>query len=373
MLIDKINPKRLAEYFITLCEIDSPGLQEREVAHYLRKFFSQFPTIIIEEDDSAQQTGSNTGNLIITIPGNNSTRTSLFFNCHMDVIKPCLGVEVDFLGGVFTSKGDTVLGGDDKAGIAILMEVTQILFDFDAPHPLIQLIFTTGEEIGLLGAESLDMDFVQAEYGYALDSTGVDNGIIGAPAAVHLEALITGRASHAGLNPEGGINAIVLCGHVTSHLSLGRIDSETTANIGVIEGGVATNIIPETVRVKGEIRSHDTLKLEQTIEIFKRTFENICASYGGKAEVTFPPQYPSMLVTLDSPVVQLLKKASGKLDREIDLIIAGGGSDANIFNAKNLPTVILGTGMNDVHSTGENISIADITRTAELVLSLVTY
>lgn len=372
MFTDKIQSKRLADYFITLCEIDSPGLKERGVAEYLRTFFSQFPAIIVEEDDSAQHTGSNTGNIIITIPACESNKPGLFFNCHMDVVAPCIGVNVEFNDGVFTSKGDTVLGGDDKAGIAILMELTHILADYDVRHPLLQFIFTTGEEIGLLGATHLNLDFITAEYGYALDSTGVDNGIIGAPAAVYIDALITGRAAHAGLNPEDGINAIVLCGEVTSHLSLGRIDDETTANIGMVEGGVATNIIPETVRVKGEIRSHDSLKLEQTIEIFKRTFENICASYGGKAEISFPPQYPAMRVDVESPVVQLVRKASINLERHIDLIVAGGGSDANLFNSKGLPTVILGTGMKDVHSTSENISISDIKRTAELALSLVT-
>jgi tripeptide aminopeptidase len=363
---------RLAGYFKTLCEINSPGLEEREVARYLKKFFSLFPVITVEEDDSALKTGSDTGNIVVTIPGHKADATGLFFACHMDVIHPCDSVKVDFSDGVFRSVGDTVLGGDDKAGIAILMELTHLLLEGDTPYPTVQFIFTTGEEIGLLGATHLDHDLLQVEYGYALDSTGVDNAIIGAPAAVYIDAVITGRAAHAGLNPEDGINAIALCGEVVGHLSLGRIDEDTTANIGLIEGGTATNIIPEVVHVKGEIRSHDQCKLEQTIEVFKRTFENICSSYGGSAKVTFPPQYPSMAVEMKSPVAMRIQQAGKCLGREIDFIVAGGGSDANIFNFEGLPTVILGTGMTDVHSTKENIALSDMARTAELVVALVT-
>ncbi len=372
MLSDRIQPERLAGYFKTLCEIDSPGLLEKPVAEYLQCFFSKFPGIVVEVDDSALRTGANTGNLIVTIPGRDEGATGLFFNCHMDVIPPCIGVQVDYTDGVFRSKGDTVLGGDDKAGIAILMELTHLLFEGQTPLPLVQFIFTVGEEIGLLGAEHLDRELIQVGYGYALDSTGIDNGIIGAPAAVYVDAVITGRAAHAGLNPEDGVSAIVLCGEITSQLPLGRVDSETTANIGLVEGGAATNIIPETVRVRGEIRSHCSRKLAQTIEVFRRTFEDLSAKYGGRAEVDFPPQYPAMLVDESAPVVQRLKRSAGALGRSIDLIVAGGGSDANIFNFKGLPTVILGTGMTDVHSNNENIALSDIVRTAEMVATLVT-
>ncbi len=372
MLIDKIKPKRLADYFTTLCEIDSLGLQEKVVADYLKQFFSQFPAVRVEEDDSAIRTGSNVGNLIVTIPGNNSATAPLFFNCHMDVIAPCTGVQVDFIDGIFRSRGDTVLGGDDKAGIAILMELTHLLLQQEVPSPLVQFVFTTAEEIGLLGAKQLDLDLIQAEYGYALDSTGVDNCIVGAPAAVYIEAVITGRAAHAGLNPEDGINAILLCGEVVSRLRLGRIDEYTTANIGVINGGVACNIIPETVQVKGEIRSHNLAKLTQVMDDVENIFKDVCSSHGGKVDISFPPQYPLMRVDLDSPVVMRIKKCGETLGRDIDLIVAGGGSDANIFNSRGLPTVILGTGMTDVHSAKENISLSDIKRTAEMVVSLVT-
>jgi tripeptide aminopeptidase len=372
MLIDKIQPARLADYFTTLCEIDSPGLEEKPVADYLKQFFAQFPEILVEEDNSAGNTGSNSGNIIVTIPGNQGSATGLFFNCHMDVIRPCCGVQVEYQDGVFRSGGDTVLGGDDKAGIAILMELTHLLMEEDASFPLVQFILTTGEEIGLLGAVHLDFGLIRAEYGYALDSTGVDNAVIGAPAAVHFEAVITGRAAHAGLNPEDGINAIFLGSEVISHLSLGRIDEETTANIGFIEGGTATNIIPEEVRVKGEIRSHSEEKLEQVVMVFQKTFENICVSYGGRADVSFSPQYASMRIAESSPVVQRVRKSGDLLGRNVELTVAGGGSDANIFNSRGLPTVILGTGMTDVHTTAENISLGDMVRTAELVLSLVT-
>ncbi len=371
MLIDKIQPIRLANYFTTLCEIDSPSLEERSVADYLKRFFAQFPEILIEEDGSARDTGSNSGNLIITIPGNNRSAAGLFFNCHMDVIRPCCGVQVDFKEGVFSSRGNTVLGGDDKAGIAILMELTHIIMEHVVLFPPVQFIFTTGEEIGLLGAQYLDLNLITAEYGYALDSTGVDNAVVGAPAAVYVEAVIRGKAAHAGLNPEDGISAIVLGSEIISRLSLGRIDEETTANIGRIEGGSATNIIPDEVLVKGEIRSHDQAKLKQVVEKFRSTFKEVCASYGGRFEVSFSPQYAAMLLDEYSPVVQRIKESSKQMKRNIKLVVAGGGSDANIFNSRGLPTVILSTGMTAVHTTSENISLADMQRTLEGVVGLV--
>lgn len=372
MSIDMIQPKRLAHYFITLCEIDSPGKQERGLVTYLTRFFSQFPNIKMAEDGSAHATGSNTGNLIVTLPGNNPGATPVFFNCHMDVINPCLGVQVDFSDDIFTSRGDTVLGGDDKAGIAILMELTHILMENEVAYPLVQFVFTTGEEIGLLGAKSLDLDLLVAEYGFALDSTGVDNAIIGAPAAVYIDAVVTGRAAHAGLNPEDGLNAILLCAQIMTHLTLGRIDEDTTANIGLIEGGTATNIIPEEVRMRGEIRSHNQHKLAQTIQEFKHAFADHSMHGGGRAVVSFPAQYPVMLVDEGAAVVQHVLRAGKRLGRDIDLIVAGGGSDANILNFRGLPTVILGTGMAKVHSTSERIALADMIRTLELVVSVVT-
>lgn len=372
-----VDKERLSHYFTTLCEIDSPGKEEGKVAAYLQDFFELFPGVTSFVDDSASVTGSDTGNLIVSIPGTASGKTALFFSCHMDVISPCLGVKVRRHNDVFSSQGDTVLGGDDKAGIAILMEMTQLLFEHKIGHAPLEYVFSTGEEIGLLGAKGFDPSCLQATMGFALDSTGVDNVIIGAPAAVYVHAEIFGKAAHAGLNPEDGISAISLAAQIISKLPVGRLDEQSTANIGLISGGTATNIIPESVRLKGEIRSHSALLLEQHMSLFRQVFLDVFSDYPSPSSAAppsysldFPGQYPAMALSPGDPLLSRTHAAEASLGRELEYIVAGGGSDANIFNSFGLTTAILGIGMENVHSTHESISLASLVRTTELVVSL---
>ncbi len=368
------DSQRLANTFTTLCEIDSPARNEELVAQYLINFFSALPNVEFFEDDSARVTGSSTGNLIFRLPGTNPDLSPIFFNCHMDVIAPCLGVKVICEDSIFRSAGNTVLGSDDKAGIAILLELSLILHESKISHCPLEFVFTTCEEIGLLGAKAFKPDNITAKQGFALDSTGVDNVIIGAPAAVYINATIQGRAAHAGLNPEDGISSIFLASQAISRLPLGRLDPDSTANIGLIEGGTATNIIPEIVKIYGEIRSHSSNKLAKHTSHFKDIFTNTVQLLAPDAHLIFnaPPQYPAMRLPSTSPLISLVNRASASLDREIHSIIAGGGSDANIFNSLGLETAILGIGMENVHSTSEQISLNNIIRTLELCYSLIT-
>ncbi len=371
-----INQERLAHYFITLCEIDSPGKSEAKLAAYLQKFFDVFPGVTTFVDDTASVTGSDTGNLIVSIPGRDSDKDPLFFNCHMDVIAPCIGVKVCRHNNIFTSHGDTVLGGDDKAGIAILMEMAETLFENKLPHRPLEFLFTTGEEIGLLGAKAFNPAHLKSSMGFALDSTGVDNVIVGAPAAVYVYAEISGRASHAGLNPEDGINAITLAAQVVSNLPTGRLDDLSTANIGLVSGGTATNIVPDHVMLQGEIRSHSVTLLTKHMETFRHIFDEVVTPSEGDSlpavSLTFPEQYPAMAIDEASPLLAVTRSAAAFLDRDLSYIVAGGGSDANIFNGRGLTTAILGVGMENVHSTHELISLKNIVRTLELTLSLST-
>ncbi len=371
-----INQERLAHFFITLCEIDSPGKSEAKLASYLQKFFNLFPGVTTFVDDTAPITGSDTGNLIVSIPGRDSDKEPLFFNCHMDVIAPCIGVRVCRHNNIFTSHGDTVLGGDDKAGIAILMEMTETLFENKLPHRPLEFLFTTGEEIGLLGAKAFNPGHLNSTMGFALDSTGVDNVIVGAPAAVYVNAEVTGRAAHAGLNPEDGINAITLAAQVVAKLPSGRLDEQSTANIGLVSGGTATNIVPDFVMLQGEIRSHSAALLAQYIQTFQQVFDDVISPSEGNnlpsVSLNFPEQYPAMAIDESSPLLAVTRSAAAFLDRDLSYIVAGGGSDANIFNGRGLTTAILGVGMENVHSTHELISLKNIVRTLELTLAIST-
>lgn len=380
----ELNRERLAQLFIELCETESPSKREKSIALRLRELCKkEFPEAEITEDDSAAETGSDTGNLVVRFGGDNSL-DPIFLNCHMDTVLPCAGVKVERRDDTFFSAGDTILGGDDKAGIAIIIEAMRTLKENKLAHAPVELVFTTCEEVGLLGAKAFNTSLLRARYGYALDSTGVDLAVIGAPAANHITVEITGAAAHAGLHPERGINAIQIASQAIAKLQLGRLDEESTANIGIVKGGQATNIIPEQVKIEGEVRSHSAEKLARHTQEMESIFLESVASWQAPADSQVPDnitpycifssveEYPAMKLAIEAPVVEHIRQAGGKMGRPIDFIVAGGGSDANIFNGKGIPTAIIGIGMDHVHSTEESITLDDMIRTAELVVSLLT-
>ena len=374
----KINRERLASVFTTLCEIDSPSKQEGRVAVYLKALFTEMGAEVFE-DDSASRTGSDCGNLFIRFPESGLAKEPVFFNCHMDTVLPAIGVKVKREGEVFSSAGDTVLGSDDKAGIAALIEVMRTLQEKNIPHGPVEYIFTTCEEVGLLGVKALDPSLIKAKIGYALDSSGINRVVIGAPAANRITAEVKGLASNAGLSPEKGISAIQLAARAIARLKLGRLDPESTANIGVIEGGTASNIIPESALVQGEVRSHNVKLLQEHTAHIRSTFEEEIATWSdpegvveGRPSLDFTAvdDFPILKLDRDSAVIKRVEAAAALLDRELHYVVAGGGSDANIFNGYGLQCAILSTGMEKVHSTRETIKLSDMALTADLIMAI---
>jgi tripeptide aminopeptidase len=274
-----------------------------------------------------------------------------------------------------------VLGSDDKAGIAVLIEVMRSLQEKNIPYGPVEYIFTTCEEVGLMGVKALDPSAIKAKIGYALDSSGINRVIVGAPAANRITAEIKGVAAHAGLSPEKGINAIQLAARAIARLKLGRLDPESTANIGLIEGGTATNIIPESVVVHGEVRSHTLSKLEEHIQNIQNVFQDEVDNWtdpenivDGKPSLHFRiiKDYPVMKLDKDPAVIKRVAEAAASIDAELDYVVAGGGSDANIFNSFGIQCAILSTGMDKVHSTQETIKLSDMALTAELVMAIIS-
>ena len=376
-----VNEERLAEVFVKLCETESPSFKEAKVAALLKDIFSGLRADTVVEDDSASATGSDSGNLIIRFNGKNQKAEPVFFNSHMDTVSPGIGVKVRRQGRIFSSQGDTVLGGDDKSGIAILIEAMQVLMEEGRHYGPVEFIFTTCEETGLLGAKALDHSRLQAKIGYALDMDGTDQVIIKAPAANRFSAEFLGVSAHAGLNPERGINAIQLAAKAIAELKLGRLDSESTANIGIVEGGVATNIVPARARIKGEVRSHSQEKLAHYTRTIEGAFHNAVNSWTdptGKANgkpslrLSISQEYPVMKIGTESRVIRRAEQAAANLGRTLEHITTGGGSDANIFNSYGLETTIIGTGMQKVHTTEEFIDLADMVRTTELIIAILT-
>lgn len=375
-----INRERLAATFTELCEIDSPSRKELAISKRLQEIFTSLDADSIYEDNSAVQTGSESGNLIIRFNGTANASEGLFFSCHMDTVQPAENVEVVRTGDIFTSKGDTILGGDDKSGIAAIIELLTAIKENNLDHPMIEIVITTCEEIGLLGAKNLEFDKIESKYGYALDSNGIDHVIIGAPAANKIKVEVKGLAAHAGLCPEAGINALTIAAEALNTLQLGRLDEESTCNFGIIKGGVATNIVPETVTIEGEVRSHAPEKVTKYTEQIISTFNGAIGNWRAteqtgdkKPEVHFDiiDDYPPLFLDDGEPVIKRIKNGAVVAGKKLTYIVAGGGSDANIFCGNGLPTAIIATGMDKVHTLEEQLDLNDLASLTELLYGLV--
>lgn len=376
-----INRERLATTFTTLCEIDSPSKREGNISKWLKTAFTKLGADLIYEDNSASQTGSESGNLIIRFDGNQAELEGLFFSCHMDTVEPADNVQVVRTGDIFTSKGNTILGGDDKSGIAAILELIQHLKENNTSHPMIEIVITTCEEIGLLGAKHLEFDKLKGPYGYALDSSGINHVVIGAPAANKIGVVVKGLAAHAGLCPEAGINALSIVAAALNSIKVGRLDHESSSNFGLIEGGVAANIIPDKIILKGEVRSHSVQKLQHYTKEIETAFNNAIESWQPTAEtkdlrpeveIKIIADYPALSIPSDAPVLQRLARGAKTAQKDVKQIVAGGGSDANIFCGKGLQTAIIATGMDKVHTINEQLDLGDLTCLTELLLGIVT-
>jgi len=372
-----IDRNRLAETFQSLVSIDSVSREEgrlaRELAESLAKLGAE-----TRFDRAGEKVGGDTGNLIAWLKGTASL-PPLLLSAHMDTVEPGRGVTVVLRDGVFTSDGTTILGADDKSALAIILETLRVLKGERIVHGPLEIVFTICEEVGLMGAKHLDYDLLTAAYGYVLDATDTEGIVTRAPAANRIELVVHGKASHAGAAPEKGINAIWLAGQAIGDLTLGRIDRETTCNIGVIEGGIATNIVPDKVSVKGEVRSHDPKKLQAVTDTIVAAFQK--AVDGCRVE-TYNKEYPRLEVNVERdfpathipenhPVVTLAQQAAANLGRDMICKPSGGGADANIFFEKGIFTGVLGTGMKDVHTVGESVALDDMVKSVELLLEII--
>ncbi|MRR31307.1 M20/M25/M40 family metallo-hydrolase, partial [bacterium] len=325
----------------------------------------------VYEDGAGVALNGESGNLIAwkegTIAG-----PSLFFCAHMDTVVPGMGIIPVVEDGSVRSSGDTVLGSDDKAGIAGILEALQVIKDRGLAHVPVEVIFTVSEEVGLMGSKHLEFERVRSKLGYVLDADGqIGNIVIEGPTQNEFEIRVQGRAAHAGINPEEGVNAIVCAAHAIEHLRVGRIDEETTCNIGTINGGRARNIVADECLVHGEARSHSPAKLEKlTMEIIK-TFEDKIAEKGGQCQVQLKHLYSEIKLSKDEQVVQMACRAARALGREPVLTRTGGGSDANIFNGQGFRCANLGVGMKKVHTTEEFIRIEDLVDNARFILKII--
>src|SRR5699024_4849532 len=290
----------------------------------------------------------------------------------MDTVVPGKSIQPSIKDGYIVSDGSTILGADDKAGLAAMLESMRILKENDIKHVDIQFIITAGEESGLVGARALDRSLITAQYGYALDSNGeVGDIIVAAPTQAKIHVVMKGKTAHAGVAPERGVSAISLAAKAIAKMKLGRIDKETTANIGSFAGGQQTNIVCDHVEIHAEARSLIAEKMEAQVKKMKEAFETTAKELGGSAEVQVTIMYPGFKHQAGDEVVEVAREAAKSIGRESKLLESGGGSDANIFAGFGVPTVNLAVGYEEIHTTKERIAIDELVKTAELITAIV--
>lgn len=366
-----INEQRIVDLFIELVQVDSETKHEEKIAVVLKEKFTALGVEVVE-DDAKEKTGYGANNLICTLPATKEGVDTIYFTSHMDTVVPGNGIKPSIEDGYIKSDGTTILGADDKAGLAAMLEAITVLKEEKVAHGKIEFIITVGEESGLVGAKALDSSLVTAKFGYALDSDGkVGDIIVAAPTQAKVNATIYGKTAHAGVAPERGVSAITIASRAISKMPLGRIDEETTANIGRFEGGTQTNIVCDRVDILAEARSLIPEKMEAQVAKMKEAFETAAQEMGGRAEVDIKVMYPGFKFGDGDHVVEVAKKAVANIDRPSRLLQSGGGSDANVIAGFDIPTVNLAVGYEDIHTTNEKIPVEELVKTSELVVSII--
>lgn len=414
-----MNPERILSSFFEMVRIESPSRRESSMAAYCMRRLEDLG-FDVRVDESASRTGSDTGNVIAFLPGTDPAFGRIAFSAHMDTVTPCAGIEprivVEEVGGesceLIRSAGDTILSGDDKAGIAAILEAVACVLERGLPHPAITVVLTTCEEVGLLGASGLDSrvfaststaDAAEApasEYGaaasesvpaaeaantsaasfgsdpripcFVLDADGAPGTVItGSPYHYLLNATFHGRAAHAGVAPETGVSAIQMACEAIANMPLGRIDECTTANIGTLQGGSAMNVVAAECKLVGECRSLHDDRVEAQRAAMTKAMQDAAESFGGTVDIEWTLDYPAIMLSEDDEIVGRLRAAIDAAGLQLRLATTGGGADANVLVMKGANAVTLGIGMANFHTCDEYIKVRDLQDSARLVEAII--
>lgn len=367
-----IDKKRLTEKFCQLVAIDSPSFSEREMADELTRTLSELG-FSVQEDKAGDYYGGNSGNIYGFLPGT-IEGPPLLFSAHMDTVEPAKGKKaVVEEGGKITSQGDTVLGADDLSGIVCILEAITVIKEQDLPHRSIEVLFPIAEEVYIRGSEVFDYSIIKSKEAYVLDLSGpVGTAALKAPTLLSFEAKIFGKASHAGFSPESGIHAIAAAADFITKIRQGRIDDNTTVNMGLIEGGTARNIVPDLCILKGEVRSLDHRKASDEIQRIESILKETVTSYG--ADCKFETSLGCLAYNIDPnhPVVRQFKEVCQELGYETSFIDTFGGSDNNNFVRNGITGIVIASGMNQVHSCQEYTHVDELFRCSGIMIKLMT-
>ena len=360
---------RALELFLDLAAMATPSGEERAVADRVAAELHDLG-LDVSEDDAGAEIDGGTGNLYArlepTVEG-----TPLFLCSHMDTVPPTGPIEPLVQDGVVRNGAGTILGADNKSAVVQMVETARRVIEEGIPHAGLELLFTPKEEVGLKGAQAFDCGRLVARVGYVYDQAGpIGDVILGAPNSVIMEITFTGQAAHAGMAPEEGRSAIAAAARAIADMRLGRLDEETTANVGKVHGGVARNIVPDRCVLNGEARSHDEAKLADVVQEMLDACSFAASLTGCEVAAEVNRGFHGYRFAKSDVPVRLADAALRKSGYEPSYILSGGGADANIFNVRGLACLNLSNGMAEIHTPQEHIAVADLEGMVDVTLAL---
>jgi len=362
---------RVVDLFLELCAIPSPPGQERAVADRIIRELAAIG-LAWDEDGCGPAIGSTAGNVLCRLPGNLDGGVSIFLCAHFDTVPLDGDLEPVLEDGIIRNAGGTILGADDKSALAVMVEAARRIVEEGRPHAGVELLFTPMEEIGLVGADAFDATRLEARIGYVYDQAApIGEVVIGSPSAQELELTFLGRAAHAGMYPEEGRSAILAAARAIADMPLGRIDEVTSANVGLVRGGTARNVVAERCSLEAEVRSHDDARVTEVVQQIVDAAAFAASVSECTLETRIEPKYRGYRFRADDLPVRLAVEALGRAGFESKLVLSGGAADANVFNARGLRCVNLANGMTDIHTSDERIAMDDLERMVEVTLALV--
>jgi tripeptide aminopeptidase len=360
----------VVELFTDLAALPSPPGEEREVADRVALYLRELG-LDVDEDDAGPRVGSTAGNLYCRLEPTNGGGTPLFLCAHLDTVPPEGPIEPVVEDGLVTNAEPTILGADNKAAVAAMLDATRRVVEEERPHAGLELLFTPKEEVGLHGAAAFDHTRLAARLGYVYDQAApIGEVILGAPYSQALEVRFHGRAAHSGMYPEEGRSAIAAAARAIADLRLGRVDEETTSNVGVIHGGTAGNIVPEWCTFHAEARSHDERKLADLVQEMLDAIAFAAGVSECEVETAVRKSYRGYRFRRDDLPVRLAAAALERTGFGPSYALSGGAADANVFNERGIPCVNLANGMANIHTPEESIAVADLEAMVEVTLAL---
>ena len=356
--------------FIELASVPSPPGDERAVADQVAAYMRDLG-LEVSEDDAGSRIGSNAGNLYARVEATDGG-TPLFLCAHLDTVPPEADIDPVLEDGVIRNAVGTILGADNKSAVAVMLEATRRILSENRPHGGLELLFTPMEETGLHGAAAFDEERLHARIGYVYDQAApIGEVILGAPYAHSMEVKIHGCAAHSGMYPEEGRSAIAAAAKAIADFKLGRVDEESSANVGLISGGTAGNIVPEWCSFLAEARSHDPQKLADLVREMLEAATFAASLEDCQVETEVHKSYNGYRFKRDDDAVRIASSALERSGFEPSYTLSGGAADANVFNERGLACVNLANGMAEIHTPEEHIAVADLERMVDVTLALV--